>query len=176
MTSSLQHMAAGITERSKTLINNDLKKICKEEGTSQTGNKAALQARVVGRKCSRLRFPFTHGRCFSSLSPYADFTLTSHHQCCLQERRRGSAEAAVPRTKPRRRTLSRDQQQSRRAFLRPALCSSFKRLQHDQRLSEQRSVSAVSSATDAVPYAHRPSSHRPGTQLMVTRTPVLLQG
>ncbi|KAH5740662.1 hypothetical protein HBI17_176240 [Parastagonospora nodorum] len=48
MASSLQHMAAGITERSKTLINNDLKKICKEEGTSQTGNKAALQARVVG--------------------------------------------------------------------------------------------------------------------------------
>jgi hypothetical protein len=59
MASSLQHMAAGITERSKTLINNDLKKICKEEGTSQTGNKAALQARVVGRRCSRMRFSFT---------------------------------------------------------------------------------------------------------------------
>ena len=59
MTSSLQHMAAGITKRSKTLINNDLKKICKEEGTSQTGNKAALQARVVGRECSRLRLPST---------------------------------------------------------------------------------------------------------------------
>ncbi|KAH8724714.1 E3 SUMO-protein ligase PIAS1 [Phaeosphaeriaceae sp. PMI808] len=45
--SSSQQMAATITERSRTLINNDLKKICKEEGMSQTGNKAALQARVV---------------------------------------------------------------------------------------------------------------------------------
>ncbi|KAF1915717.1 PINIT domain-containing protein [Ampelomyces quisqualis] len=48
MASSLQQMAATITERSKTLINIDLKRICKEEGTAQTGNKAALQARVVG--------------------------------------------------------------------------------------------------------------------------------
>ncbi|KAI1521010.1 PINIT domain containing protein [Pyrenophora tritici-repentis] len=48
MASSLQQMAADISERSKTLINNDLKKILKEEGSSQTGNKAALQARVIG--------------------------------------------------------------------------------------------------------------------------------
>ncbi|KAL7771544.1 hypothetical protein CFE70_001491 [Pyrenophora teres f. teres 0-1] len=48
MASSLQQMAAIISERSKTLINNDLKKILKEEGSSQTGNKAALQARVIG--------------------------------------------------------------------------------------------------------------------------------
>ncbi|OAK94868.1 hypothetical protein IQ06DRAFT_330016 [Phaeosphaeriaceae sp. SRC1lsM3a] len=48
MSMSLQQLAATITERSRTLINNDLKKICKEEGTSQTGNKATLQARVVG--------------------------------------------------------------------------------------------------------------------------------
>ncbi|UPX12220.1 E3 SUMO-protein ligase pli1 [Ascochyta rabiei] len=47
MASSLHHLAAGITERSKTLINNDLKKILKEEGLSQTGNKAALQTRVI---------------------------------------------------------------------------------------------------------------------------------
>ncbi|KAJ4379452.1 E3 SUMO-protein ligase pli1 [Didymella sp. IMI 355093] len=46
MASSLQHLAATITDRSKTLINNDLKKILKEEGQSQTGNKAALQSRV----------------------------------------------------------------------------------------------------------------------------------
>jgi E3 SUMO-protein ligase PIAS1 len=46
--SSLQQMAATIVERCKTLINNDLKKILKEEGTSQTGNKAALQTRVIG--------------------------------------------------------------------------------------------------------------------------------
>lgn len=51
MSMSLQQLAATITERSRTLINNDLKKICKEEGTSQTGNKATLQARVVGRMC-----------------------------------------------------------------------------------------------------------------------------
>ncbi|KAF1851148.1 uncharacterized protein K460DRAFT_361907 [Cucurbitaria berberidis CBS 394.84] len=48
MASSLQLMAATITERSKTLINNDLKKILKEERSSQTGNKAALQSRVIG--------------------------------------------------------------------------------------------------------------------------------
>lgn len=53
----MQQMAATITERSKTLINNDLKKILKEEGTSQTGNKAALQARVIGRRY--LRSPAT---------------------------------------------------------------------------------------------------------------------
>jgi E3 SUMO-protein ligase PIAS1 len=49
MATSLQQSAATITERSKTLINNDLKQILKEEGTSQTGNKAALQARVISR-------------------------------------------------------------------------------------------------------------------------------
>lgn len=59
---SLQQLAATITERSRTLINNDLKKICKEEGVAQTGNKAALQARVVGRMCSCLRFPLTNHR------------------------------------------------------------------------------------------------------------------
>lgn len=53
MASSLQQMAATITDRSKTLINNDLKKILKEEGASQTGNKAALQARVSGRRWLR---------------------------------------------------------------------------------------------------------------------------
>lgn len=57
MASSLQQMAATITERSKTLINNDLKKILKEEGTSQTGNKAALQARVIGRTSLRSLTP-----------------------------------------------------------------------------------------------------------------------
>jgi E3 SUMO-protein ligase PIAS1 len=46
---SLQHMAATITDRSRTLINNDLKKILKEEGLTQIGNKAALQARVIQR-------------------------------------------------------------------------------------------------------------------------------
>jgi E3 SUMO-protein ligase PIAS1 len=55
MASSLQQMAATITERSKTLINNDLKKICKEEGTAQTGNKALLQSRVIGRTPTRPR-------------------------------------------------------------------------------------------------------------------------
>lgn len=49
MASGLLHLAATITERSKILINNDLKKILKEEGLSQTGNKAALQARVDSR-------------------------------------------------------------------------------------------------------------------------------
>ena len=60
MASSLQQMAATITERSKTLINNDLKRICKEEGTSQSGNKAALQARVIGRMCISFASPSPH--------------------------------------------------------------------------------------------------------------------
>ena len=67
MASSLQQMAATISERSKTLINNDLKKILKEEGSPQTGNKAALQARVIARtyfrspsRCCRAR-----GRCYT---------------------------------------------------------------------------------------------------------------
>jgi hypothetical protein len=78
MASSLQQMAATITERSKTLINNDLKKILKEEGTSQTGNKAALQARVIGRRYLR---SLTLGLAVASTS--ANFILTSHHQCSL---------------------------------------------------------------------------------------------
>lgn len=49
MAASLQQLAATISDRSRTLINNDLKKILKEEGLSQTGNKAALQARVISR-------------------------------------------------------------------------------------------------------------------------------
>lgn len=75
MASSLQQMAATITERCKTLINNDLKKILKEEGSSQTGNKAALQTRVIGRM-SLHRFPtwLLH----STAKTRANFTLTSH--------------------------------------------------------------------------------------------------
>lgn len=40
---------APLIARSKTLINNDLKKICKEEGQVQSGNKAQLQSRVIAR-------------------------------------------------------------------------------------------------------------------------------
>jgi E3 SUMO-protein ligase PIAS1 len=47
MASSLQHMATSMIERSRTLINNDLKRICKEEGRPQTGNKVHLQHRVI---------------------------------------------------------------------------------------------------------------------------------
>jgi hypothetical protein len=115
MASSLQQIAASITERSRTLINNDLKKICKEEGTSQTGNKAALQSRVVGRKCSALSLALPLHRTIMVaasylIAPYADFTLTSHHQCRLQKRRRGIAAVAVSRATSRRRTTSRSQQ------------------------------------------------------------------
>lgn len=42
-------MAPTLISRSKTLINNDLKRICKEEGLSQTGVKAVLQNRVIDR-------------------------------------------------------------------------------------------------------------------------------
>ena len=47
MASSLQQMAVSMIERSRTLINNDLKRICKEEGRAQTGNKVHLQSRVI---------------------------------------------------------------------------------------------------------------------------------
>lgn len=67
-------MAVTITERSKTLINNDLKKILKEEGTSQTGNKAALQARVIGRTYLSAAHSSPRGRSLT-------FTFTSNHQC-----------------------------------------------------------------------------------------------
>jgi hypothetical protein len=155
MASSLQQMAAAITERSRTLINNDLKKICKEEGTAQTGNKAALQARVVGRMCFRLRFPFTSQRDVMALSQNADFIFTSHHQCRLQKRRRSAAAAAVPSTTSRRRATSRSQQQQpRRSFLHSAPCTSRQRLRHGERIPEQRIVSIVSAAPNAVAYAH----------------------
>ena len=45
---TLQEMAQTLSARSKTLVNADLKKICKEEGEIQSGNKSQLQARVMG--------------------------------------------------------------------------------------------------------------------------------
>lgn len=59
-------MAAMITERSKTLINNDLKKILKEEGQPQSGNKAVLQDRVITRMSLRHIHP--HPRCLMLLA------------------------------------------------------------------------------------------------------------
>jgi hypothetical protein len=53
----LQQMAAWITERSRIRTDHDLKRICKEEGAVQTGNKATLQARVAGRTSSPL-YPY----------------------------------------------------------------------------------------------------------------------
>lgn len=41
---------AALIAHVKTLVNNDLKRICKEEGTVQTGNKAVLQERVIKRR------------------------------------------------------------------------------------------------------------------------------
>lgn len=57
MASSLQQQAHGIIDRARTLINNDLKKILKEEGLAQTGNKAALQSRVIARTSTPLPLP-----------------------------------------------------------------------------------------------------------------------
>jgi E3 SUMO-protein ligase PIAS1 len=45
---TLKDLADGLGARSKTLVNADLKKICKEEGEIQSGNKSQLQARVMG--------------------------------------------------------------------------------------------------------------------------------
>jgi hypothetical protein len=42
-------LAATLSARCKTLINNDLKKICKEEGQNVSGNKPQLQGRVLAR-------------------------------------------------------------------------------------------------------------------------------
>jgi hypothetical protein len=175
MASSLQQMAATITERSRTLINNDLKKICKEEGTAQTGNKAALQARVVGRMCLPCA-PVHDTAHFMFWPPIANFTLTSHNERRLQERRRGAAAAAVPRPAPRRRTHGRSQQQPRRAFLHSTTCPGRQRLRRRERIPEQRIVSALPAAPNAVAYARLAPQPSPGLQLSVTRTPVLLQG
>lgn len=80
MATSLQQMAATITERSKTLINNDLKKILKEEGAPQSGNKAALQARVIG------RMSLLHdGYLLLARTVHANFTLTSHKLCPIYQ-------------------------------------------------------------------------------------------
>lgn len=46
MASSSQQMVTNIIDRSRTLINNDLKTILREEGLQVTGNKAALQSRI----------------------------------------------------------------------------------------------------------------------------------
>lgn len=43
---SLAQLAQTVIARSKALVNNDLKKICKEEGQIQTGNKKHLQDRI----------------------------------------------------------------------------------------------------------------------------------
>jgi hypothetical protein len=40
-------IASALIAKSKALVNNDLKKICKEEGQIQSGNKIALQQRVI---------------------------------------------------------------------------------------------------------------------------------
>jgi hypothetical protein len=148
-------MANSITERSRTLINNDLKKICKEEGTSQTGNKAALQARVVGRRCSRCR-----GCCLSSHTPTANFTLTSHHQCRHGEQCRRIAAPAAPRRPPRQRSGACTPQASPNPspIYGPAR---RQRLHRDQRLPEQRRAFAVSAARNARPYAPLNPRHWP---------------
>jgi E3 SUMO-protein ligase PIAS1 len=49
---SLQQLADQLIARSKMLVNNDLKKICKEEGTIQSGNKVLLQGRVQTSECA----------------------------------------------------------------------------------------------------------------------------
>jgi hypothetical protein len=90
MASSLQHLAATITERSKTLINNDLKKILKEEGFAQTGNKAALQARVITRTSTAAAADIL-------LTALAMLTLTftSHQQRSKHGKCRDAASIAV---------------------------------------------------------------------------------
>lgn len=45
--SSLQQMAPMLVQRSKTLLNKDLQKICRAEGVATSGVKSQLQARVT---------------------------------------------------------------------------------------------------------------------------------
>ncbi|KAF2657389.1 hypothetical protein K491DRAFT_741916 [Lophiostoma macrostomum CBS 122681] len=49
MASSAESQGQALIARSKTLVNNDLKRICKEEGMTVSGNKAQLQSRVINR-------------------------------------------------------------------------------------------------------------------------------
>jgi len=96
--SAVQSMAQTINERSRTLINNDLKRICKEEGTSQTGNKAALQARVQGRMCA----PLHPHQLMPFFRPVADLAFTSRYICHHEGRHRNATSPALPRPEPRR--------------------------------------------------------------------------
>lgn len=47
---SLQQQANSLHPRLKTLINNDLKEICRSEDLPVSGVKAALQERIIQRK------------------------------------------------------------------------------------------------------------------------------
>ncbi|KAF2866504.1 PINIT domain-containing protein [Massariosphaeria phaeospora] len=46
-TNSFQQLASQLSARVKTLVNADLRRICKEEGQVQSGNKPILQGRVI---------------------------------------------------------------------------------------------------------------------------------
>lgn len=48
---SLQQSKLAIEGRVKTLINNDLKEICRGENLAVSGVKAQLQARILSRMC-----------------------------------------------------------------------------------------------------------------------------
>lgn len=75
MSSSLHQMAATLIERSKTLKNNDLKRICKEERQPQSGNKAQLQGRVIGRML-RFHLPLRVASClYDELHAHFIFTI-----------------------------------------------------------------------------------------------------
>jgi hypothetical protein len=85
--------AAALIARLKTMVNNDLKKICKEEGKVQSGNKANLQSRVIDRTLHLLSL-------FVSLPPLTTsfgLSLTaltcSYKRCCRPPRRRSPAAA-----------------------------------------------------------------------------------
>jgi hypothetical protein len=170
MDAALQHTAATITERSKTLINNDLKKILKEEGKPQTGNKAALQARVIDRTymAAAPRPPLA----------LLTFTFTSHCRCRRQERPRAIAPPAPSRAAPRR-SASLARRQSYRASILATTPAPCKRLHHVQRLPVQWRPPAAPAppALNALAYVAHVALHRPAAVILTikSRTHVFFQ-
>jgi hypothetical protein len=90
--SSLQQMAPGLISRSKMLINNDLKRICRDEGLASSGVKALLQSRVID--CTVTQLP-------SDAARWTD-TRRSNQSRRPKQRPRPFQSLAAPHREPRR--------------------------------------------------------------------------
>ena len=95
----LRDLASFVDRRIKSLINNDLKEICRQEGLQVSGVKAALQKRISERNSiPRVRTTlFTHG---------ANNSSVSHCSSPPQGRRNRTRAVTLPSRTPRSRSSS----------------------------------------------------------------------